>query len=703
MKESESEFFHSHPLPEAVAAHGLEKCLNNLNDMIIITEAEPALEHGDYKIVWANEVFYSFHGYEPAEVIGNSPKMLQGSLTTQSDFDELRKALKNWEKCRVQTLNYKKDGSTYWVEFEVAPISNDKGFYTHWISTQRDITARKKIEQNLIKRVERHELAFEGANVGLWDWDILTSEVYYSQIWKSMLGYEDHEIPNILSEWTRLLHPDDHEYALSKADAFINNKSDKYQFEFRLKHKDGHYVDILSHAFGVGEHEGKVTRLVGTHVDITARKQAEQKLLYQSSHDKLTDLVNRREFELRAERLLSSVKDDSQQHALCYMDLDQFKVVNDTCGHSAGDELLRQLGSLLQKVIRERDTLARLGGDEFAVLMEHCSIDNAHRAASAILSAVQEYQFIWEGHSFRISVSIGLVPIVGPNYTLTSLLKDADVACYMAKDNGRNRIHAYRPDDKELSKRHGEMQWVNRIQRALDENRFCFYVQRIQSIKSSNDIHYELLIRMLDDKNEIILPGAFLPSAERYNLITLLDRWVVENVFCLLQNNQTFLEKINLITINLSGQSLGDTRFLNFVISKFQEHDIDGNKICFEITETAAISQLDKAETFILELKKLGCNFALDDFGSGVSSYSYLKHLPVNYLKIDGVFVKDIIDDKISYATVKSINEIGHVIGMQTIAEFVENDQVKNTLKEIGVNYIQGYGIHKPEPLENLL
>ncbi len=690
------------PLPESVGFSWLEKCLNNLNDMILVTEADYTPGVG-YKILWANDVFYKFTGYDPSEVIGKTPHILHGPLTDKSVYDPLKLALSNWEVCRVETLNYKKDGSSFWNEFVVTPIANETGFFTHWISVQRDVTERKRLEETARQNEERYQLAFKGANVGLWDWNVITDEVYYSPIWKSMLGYKEHEIPHLLSEWTRLMHPDDVESSLSKADDFINNRMDKYEFEFRLQHKQGHYVDILSHAFAVRDETGKITRLVGTHVDVTARKQAEQKLNYESTHDKLTGLVNRREFERRAERLLSDKLKDKDEHALCYLDLDQFKVVNDTCGHVAGDELLRQLGSLLQKVIRDRDTLARLGGDEFGVLMEHCSIENALRVASSIQSAIQDYQFIWEGHSFRVSVSIGLVPISNTNNTLTDLLKDADAACYMAKDYGRNRVHVYRIDDVAMSQRHGEMQWVNRIQHALVESRFCLYAQSIEPLDQNRTNHYELLVRMLDQNGDIVPPGAFLPAAERYNIVTHLDRWVIEKAFQILDQNPVFLEMIDFVSINLSGQSLSDTTFLGFVEELFQHYNINGGKICFEITETAAISNLNMAENFILNLKQIGCIFALDDFGSGLSSYGYLKHLPVDFLKIDGIFVKDMIDDKIDRAMVKSINEIGHVMGMKTIAEFVENEQIKSMLVDIGVNYAQGYGIHVPQPVDDIL
>lgn len=458
---------------------------------------------------------------------------------------------------------------------------------------------------------------------------------------------------------------------------------------------------------GVKDAKDEITHFICIQEDVTHEHELSEQLSYQASHDSLTGLINRYEFERRAERLLSSRRqdeaEDEDEHALCYLDLDQFKIVNDTCGHTAGDELLRELSKVLQHEVRKRDTLARLGGDEFGVLMEHCSLKHAYRVATSLQKSIQNIRFTWEGHSFNVGVSIGLVAITKMTTNLTELLKQADATCYIAKDLGRNRIHVYESKDANLAQRHGEMQWVVRINRAIEDNRFCLYAQSIIPLDGSDGTHYELLIRMKDDDGEIIPPAAFLPAAERYNLMSQIDRWVVKNAFILLEEHPAFLKQIHFISINLSGHSLADDSFQSFVIKLIHDTGIDSEKICFEITETAAISNLSTAISFISVLKELGCKFALDDFGSGLSSFGYLKNLPVDYLKIDGVFVKDIINDPIDYAMVKSINEIGQVMGMQTIAEFVENDEIKAMLREIGVNYAQGYGIDKPTPFDEVL
>ncbi len=457
----------------------------------------------------------------------------------------------------------------------------------------------------------------------------------------------------------------------------------------------------------VKEPDSKIYDLLNRMVSVVKiailRNQTEEKLNFQASHDALTGLINRREFEYRATQLLASVREGTEMHALCFMDLDQFKVVNDNCGHAAGDEMLRQIGKLFQSTVRNSDTLARLGGDEFGLLMEHCSLTDAYRVATSLQSAIQDYQFFWEELSFRVGVSIGLVPITNMTANMTELLKNADVACYIAKEKGSNRIHTYNTEDSEVAHRHGEMQWVTKINQALEGDRFCIYAQFIESLENSHEKHYELLIRMVDDNNKIIPPGAFLPSAERYNLITSIDRWMIVNTFNLLEKYSHAFDKIDYFSINLSGPSLADVDFHVFVMEKFMDSKIPQGKICFEITETAAISNLSTAALFITKMKVLGCRFSLDDFGSGLSSFGYLKNLKVDYLKIDGMFVKDIVDDPIDHAMVKSINEIGQVMGMKTIAEFVENDIIKGMLKEIGVNYAQGYGIGRPKPFKKLL
>ena len=432
-------------------------------------------------------------------------------------------------------------------------------------------------------------------------------------------------------------------------------------------------------------------------------------LSFHASHDALTGLINRREFELRLERALETARLQERVHVLCYLDLDQFKIVNDTCGHGAGDELLRQLTVLLQANVRERDTLARLGGDEFGILLENCPMQVAHNVAEVLRRAVEEYRFVWKNKSFVVGASFGLVELNQQSSTVAAALSSADEACYAAKDRGRNCIHVYQLEDSDLLRRHGEMQWVLRIANALEENRFRLYGQIISPLLSRHDegMHFEVLLRMLaEDGVEVIVPMAFIPAAERYNTMKGIDRWVISNTFAFLCE-QNFGKgahgALDSCSINLSGASLCDEHFLDFILAQFEKYPVAPHNICFEITETAAILNLAAAVELIRALKKTGCRFALDDFGSGLSSFTYLKNLPVDILKIDGTFVKDMANDPIDFAMVQSIHNIGHVMGLKTVAEFVESEAVLGMLKQMGVDYAQGCWIDIPKPIEQIV
>ncbi|MFZ2168665.1 MAG: EAL domain-containing protein, partial [Methylococcaceae bacterium] len=471
---------------------------------------------------------------------------------------------------------------------------------------------------------------------------------------------------------------------------------------FRLVSHDGLIIWVRATAKLI-ENENKQSSLFVVCEDITETHTLSDQIAYQASHDALTGLANRSEFDSYINELLTLVHTDHSVHALCYLDLDQFKVINDTCGHLAGDKLLRQLGDLLKKNVRRHDLVARLGGDEFGILMHNCSLEEAFLACEKIRDMIRDFHFGWEDKSFTVGVSIGIAFINDASGNAVDPLNEADAACYAAKDEGRNRVHVFRPDDEALSLRHGEMQWVSKIQQGLEQNRFCLYGQPIVPLTNNDEgLHFETLIRYQDDKGQIIPPGAFLPAAERYNLASALDRWVISHLFEWIAKTPNFLENLSLCSVNLSGVSLSDESMLAFISEQFSLWAIPTHKICFEITETAAIANLSYATKFIHHLRERGCLFSLDDFGSGLSSFAYLKNLPVDFLKIDGFFVKDIVDDKVDFAMVKSINEVGHIMGKKTIAEFVENEQIFNLLSERGVDYAQGYGIGKPVPLDAL-
>lgn len=440
--------------------------------------------------------------------------------------------------------------------------------------------------------------------------------------------------------------------------------------------------------------------------DVTEAHTLTEQLSYQESHDSLTGLINRHEFEHRVGIALEKSRTMGQEHALFFIDLDQFKVINDTCGHIAGDHLLRELVTLLSPVIRQNDTLARLGGDEFGVLLENCALSKASGVADLVLKKINDFQFTWEQTSFSIGASIGVVPMNKHTSSITLLMTDADAACYIAKGQGRNRIHIYGPGDEEIASHHGEMKWVNRIQDALNNDKFVLLAQPITPLaknKTPELMHYEILIRMLDDDSSLIAPDEFLGIAERYNLSPAIDRWVIRNAFDWLQKNPENLEVLELCSINLSGNTLSDDSFSSYLLQQFETYKIPSHKICFEITETAAIANLEVAQRFINSFRNdLNCKFSLDDFGSGLSSFAYLRTLPVDFLKIDGVFVRDITSDPIDLAMVKSINEIGKIMGKKTIAEFVENESILKQLELLGVDYAQGYYISKPIALNEI-
>ncbi|MFC1610474.1 EAL domain-containing protein [Myxococcota bacterium] len=467
--------------------------------------------------------------------------------------------------------------------------------------------------------------------------------------------------------------------------------------------RDGKEYSIEDSVAPIRNRDGRIFGTVLVFRDATEARRIGIQLAHQATHDTLTGLVNREEFEHRLKRVMETIRTQGGDHALCYLDLDQFKVVNDTCGHAAGDELLRQVGRVLRQHVRKRDTLARLGGDEFGLLMEHCSIEHAERAAQAVRATLKGFRFLWDDKTFSIGVSIGLVPITDGD-GIDGVVRAADTACYAAKKEGGNRIHIYDKDDPELAQE--TTHWVTRIHRALEEGHFSLYIQPISPVASreAQGAHYELLLRMTDERGHIVLPGDFLPSAERYELATKIDGWVVHAMFEWLARHPDHLEQLHLCEINLSGHSLGNEEFLRAVIREFDETNIPATKICFEVTETAAIANLTRAMDFIQTLKARGCRFALDDFGSGLSSFAYLKNLPVDFLKIDGLFVKNIAANPTDLALVRSINEIGHTMGKLTIAEFVENAAIFEKLKlpEIGVDYAQGYHIGRPRPLSEL-
>jgi diguanylate cyclase (GGDEF)-like protein/PAS domain S-box-containing protein len=473
--------------------------------------------------------------------------------------------------------------------------------------------------------------------------------------------------------------------------------------ELLLKRKDGSRIVVLENSRAVCDNEGRVLFYEGTLTDITAAHELSQQLSYDASHDPLTGLVNRREFELRLQRALEMSQATAATHAVCYLDLDGFKVINDSAGHVAGDELLRQLAQLLLHKVRANDVVARLGGDEFGVLLHSCAASDAVQIGNTLLRAVQEHEFAWGASSFGVGVSIGMVVINNSFKRIAQVMNAADTACYAAKDSGRDRLYVYHDDTTLIARRHGEMEWMARAKRALTDNRLYLDAQKIIPLAAGGTApHYELLVRMRDESGRAVPPGAFLPAVERHNLSVRYDRWVLDSALQWLGKHAATLPPGSRLFINLSRDTVVDSETTPYVRRALAQTGVDPRRLGFEVAESIAIGNLSRVNLLIGELRRLGCAFGLDDFGSGVSSFAYLKALAADYLKIDGLFVGNISQDKVDYAMVRSIKDISHAMGKKVVAELVESEAVLAKLREIGIDYAQGFIVGHPQPLEEL-
>ena len=639
-------------------------------------------------------------GYEENELLGINFL----DVTAEDGREESKRNFNKLMQGEITTIKLNKHyihkkGHIIDVVLSVSVINDEDGKPHHLIALMDDVTLQKKAELKLVTSENRYRALYDGNPAMFFtiNQDNLIDSA--NEFGADKLGYRVNEL--IGRSAMDIILSEDREDYLSHIEACFSKRHHINNWEIRKVKKNGSIIWSRESARVIDDGDGTQKILIVSE-DITEAHKLSQRLSYQASHDALTGLVNRREFEIRLERLIHEDLSGGEEHALCYLDLDQFKIINDTCGHLAGDELLRQLGELFKSKVRKKDTLARLGGDEFGVLMENCSLEQAQRVAHDLRGLVEEFQFVWTDKRFSIGASVGLVPIDDRGGDAIDILSAADAACYAAKDAGRNRVHVYHAEDIDLAVRRGEMQWVSKINQALDEDRLCLYVQPIVSVldKDEEKKHYECLVRMIDEDGKIIPPGAFLPAAERYNLSSKIDRWVFESAYAWLTKQPGKRKGLISCSVNVSGHSLSDESFLQFIVDKLDEGKILNSTICFEITETAAISRLSNAIRFMEVLKGKGCFFALDDFGSGVSSFGYLKNLPVDFLKIDGMFIRDMVDDPIDLAMVTSINEIGHVMGKKTIAEFVENQEIFDCLVELGVDFAQGYHVGKPRAIE---
>ena len=661
--------------------------------------------HG--RILWATPSIERLLGYRLKEITNASVTTLYASPEKHVDFINTLESnygrLQHFEK----QLQHK-DGTKVWVAENAHYKYNENGEITGVEGTMRDITMLKHTKKELHKEKERAHITLCSIGDGVITTDTQGHVDYMNSVAEQGTGWNLDEargkpimkVLKIIDESSLKTPPSPVELCLNQGRSAI------IAGHLLLIHRySNKRMSIEVNASPIMDSNKEIIGTVLVFHDVTELRGLAKKMSYQATHDSLTGLINRREFEHRINQALEVACSEGTRHTLCYMDLDNFKVVNDTCGHTAGDELLKQLTVRLRMELREADTLARLGGDEFGILLEGCSIESAHEPAEQLRRIVDEFRFLWNDKPFRVGASIGLVAITADSGSMTDVMSAADSACYVAKENGRNRTHIFEANDKAIVERSGQMQWVHRIQNVLEENRFRLFFQPIVNLKPAsgeeNRIHGEVLIRMLDDNNDLVGSGAFIPSAERYGLMPAIDRWVIENTFNMLcLDIQKISQRMSACCINLSGQSLSDDRFMDFLVNQIEDSGISPGLLCFEITETAVIANLSQASRMISMLREMGCRFALDDFGVGLSSFSYLKNLSVDYLKLDGCFVQNMIKDNIDLAMVKAINQIGHTMNIKTIAEFVEDRATLCAVRDIGVDYAQGYAIARPAPME---
>jgi diguanylate cyclase (GGDEF)-like protein/PAS domain S-box-containing protein len=570
----------------------------------------------------------------------------------------------------------------------------------------RALSRAKKSELALYKEKELAEVTLHSITDAVITTNSRAMLLYMNPVAERLLGWKKDEIEGkLIDDVLELRDESSGERIKNPLLDLLSNRAASQECvkgNCALKNRSGGLVSIELSVAPMTNQTGKMIGGVVVFQDVSDARRLNHELSFQAQHDALTGLFNRRLFERRLIESIEDAKNNAQEHALCYLDFDQFKVVNDTCGHMAGDELLRQLAKELLNSIRDTDFLARLGGDEFGILLTQCSLEEAEKIANNIRKNIKNFRFTWGSRFFEVGVSIGVVAINQQSEKTYDILSAADLACYAAKDGGRNRIHIYRPTDEDLTKRQTEMHYVTRINHALENDLFAIYKQAIVALgKDSDTAHWEVLLNMKNKAGDIIPPDDFISAAERYNLMPKIDRMVLKKTFEAMSAGHFYQTGLpyRVVGINLSGDSISDESFLAYIKEQAENYGIDFKEVCLEITETVAIANLAKASDFMMELKGLGCQFALDDFGSGLSSFGYLKNLPVDYLKIDGSFVKDMTSDKIDHAMVESINQVGHILGMKTIAEWVEDDETFSLLKEMGVDYSQGFHTGKPMPL----
>jgi Amt family ammonium transporter len=668
----------------------VDQIVESMNDAVLVVDGQGVIEN-------VNRAASALLSRSIPELVGKTHTSVFNDGAVRRRIDEALQTEAPLED--VHTVLTRADGEQVPVWLSCSPMRDRDGRYGGMVLVARDLSEHLRAQRELEVTHQALDFHVNNSPLAVIEWDSAFRIKRWSGRAEELFGWTSAEVLGRTSGELHLVYEAD--LGLTRATGRqLDEGLPRNVCRNRNVRKDGRIVHCEWHNSLLMGPDGEPVSVLSLVQDVTESAVLSAELSYQANHDPLTGLMNRRAFDSKLEEALGSAVSTGVCHALCFVDMDQFKVVNDSCGHLAGDELLRQVGGVLKGAVRKRDTVGRMGGDEFAVLMEDCSMEAARRVALDILRAFREHPFIWDEKSFRIGASIGLVPVTGSDMDRTSLMTAADAACLAAKDEGRDRVHVF-AEQQDLRRRRGEAEWVTRINRALEQDRFFLVAQPIvPSAGTGPTDWHELLLRMSDEDGKVITPGAFLPSAERYHLMPTLDRWVIRTAIELLARGPV---DGRVLFVNISGQTLADESLTEFVSEHLQRCGVSAGSLCFEITETAAVSNLARAQALIRQLSRLGCMFALDDFGAGVSSFAYLKNLPVHLLKIDGMFVRDMVSDASNRALVCSINEVGRAMGKRTVAEFVEDEATLELLRSLGVDFVQGFHVGAPVPATGAL
>lgn len=649
-------------------------------------------------------------GYEAEEVIGQPITVLFPKDRYDEEVELIRRIRAGESVAHYETQRLRKNGSIVHVSVSLSPILDEEGQLIGVAKVARDISHRKHIEaaRRMMERrlADQHELmrvTFNSIGDAVITTDLESNVQWMNPVAEHLTGWSQSEARGLpLRSVFVIVNEETRQPALDPAAvSVVEQRTIGLAQHTVLLSRDGNEYGIEDSTAPIRDGDGRILGAVLVFHDVTEQRRLSREMTFRATHDALTGLSNRDEFEARVERTLAACREQDSDNVLVYIDLDQFKLINDTCGHSAGDQLLQQIGALISSVARSRDTVARLGGDEFGVLMEYCTTDQARRVAQQICDRMDDFRFVHAQRHFRLGASIGLAPLDRRWSSASAAFRAADSACYAAKEAGRNRVRVWRAGDEQ--EQIGETEWLSHLDHALDQNLFELFGQVVKPLRDDGERCYvEILLRLREEDGTLVGPAAFLPAAERFHMATRLDRWVVKHIFQWMRENQDALESLGVVAVNLSGQSVGDPEFHAFIDGLVKDAGFDVRKLCFEITETAAVTNLVQATAFTQEMSRLGVQIALDDFGAGASSFGYLRTLATNYLKIDGRFVRDMLGDALSRVTVRCFHEAARVVGVKSIAEWVENQETLDAVNNIGVDFAQGFLMHRPVALSEL-